>query len=68
MHYHVSDTSVPWFSLFETMQEAKSHMGFIQDYSLGETTLEEVFLFFAQKQKTEDNKLEEDSVDSESLA
>jgi len=35
------------------MMKAKEEMPYIQDYSLSETSLEEVFLFFAKNQRRE---------------
>ena len=48
LHFHVADPHTPWHSLFETMQMAKEVHPFIQDYSLTETSLEDVFLLFAR--------------------
>lgn len=48
IHFHVADPHTPWHALFETMQLAKEAHPYIQDYSLTETSLEDVFLLFAR--------------------
>jgi ATP-binding cassette subfamily A (ABC1) protein 3 len=51
LHLHVSDTSTPWHKLFGTMEQLKAKYAVIvEDYSVSETTLEQVFLSFAKKQ------------------
>ncbi len=63
----MADPTIPWYLLFETMMEAKSAFPYIQDYSLSETSLEEVFLFFARNQKGEDSKFEVDADEQQQL-
>lgn len=51
--YHVPDlenspeTKIKWSHLFGLMEEAKKSLN-IADYSLGQTTLEQVFLYFTK--------------------
>lgn len=49
LHYHITDTNVPWASLFGSMERAKV-MCNIEDYSISQTTLEQVFINFARAQ------------------
>jgi len=48
--YHVQNTSVKWSLMFSLMEEAKQRLS-IADYTLGQTTLEQVFLFFTKYQR-----------------
>jgi ATP-binding cassette subfamily A (ABC1) protein 3 len=51
LHYQVLNTTIPWDVLFKTMEDLKQRNDhLIEDYSVNETTLEEVFLSFARKQ------------------
>ena len=54
IHFHVGDVSTPWHRLFETMQSIKAQFPAVEDYSVSETTLEQVFLSFAKHQRQED--------------
>ena len=49
LHYHVTDANVPWASLFGSMERAKVVYN-IEDYSISQTTLEQVFINFARMQ------------------
>lgn len=51
VHFHVTDPSVPWATLFSTMERAKVEHPALTDYSVSETTLEQVFLSFAKNQR-----------------
>lgn len=53
LHYHIRDTSVTWAQLFGTIEKVKLKFD-IEDYSVSQTTLEQVFLNFARGQRTED--------------
>ncbi|ODM99022.1 ATP-binding cassette sub-family A member 3 [Orchesella cincta] len=58
--YQLHDTSLTWDVLFKTMEELKAtYSDIIEDYSLKETTLEDVFFSFSRKQygnkKTEES-------------
>ena len=47
--YQVSSEGTSWASVFGTMERAKERFG-IEDYSVSQTTLEQVFLNFARAQ------------------
>jgi len=48
LHYHIVD-QVSWAKLFGTMERAKEQFN-IEDYSVSQTTLEQVFINFARSQ------------------
>ena len=50
IHFHVSNPATSWASLFTSMEAAKTEFPVIQDYSITETTLEQIFLDFARGQ------------------
>ncbi|XP_013413247.1 ATP-binding cassette sub-family A member 3 [Lingula anatina] len=50
VQYNLPDTSLSWAYLFGTMEKAKPVYG-IEDYSISQTTLEQVFLNFARRQR-----------------
>ena len=49
LHFHITDTLVKWSELFHTMEKCKLPFS-IEDYSISQTTLEQVFLNFARSQ------------------
>jgi len=55
LHFHVSDPKTPWSYLFLTMEGAKQLFPeeVVTDYSVSETSLEEVFISFAKHQRLE---------------
>ena len=53
VHFHVTDAKTPWSYLFSTMEEAKTVHPALSDYSVSETTLEQVFLSFAKNQRVD---------------
>jgi len=53
LHFHVANPTLPWHRLFRVMEEAKTEVGEGLEYSVSQTTLEQVFLSFAKKQKGE---------------
>ncbi|XP_068671756.1 phospholipid-transporting ATPase ABCA3-like [Montipora foliosa] len=53
VHYHIRDTNVSWAQLFGTIENVKLNFN-IEDYSVSQTTLEQVFLNFARGQRAED--------------
>ena len=57
IHFHVTDSKVSWSHLFITMESAKSLFStdIIGDYSVSETTLEQVFISFAKPEKDDAN-------------
>ncbi|KAF4528687.1 hypothetical protein B566_EDAN015499 [Ephemera danica] len=49
LHYHVTDPKKRWSELFAAMEELKlQHAEILEDYTISETTLEQVFLSFAR--------------------
>lgn len=56
LHYQVSDTAASWSSIFGTIERAKQEYH-IEDYSVSQTTLEQVFINFARQQRPPDEKL-----------
>ncbi len=60
VHFHVTDTSTPWHRLFEAMEEIKRELRVVEDYSVSETTLEQVFLSFAKQQRPDGDSEEEE--------
>ena len=51
IQYHLQDPTISWDVLFTIMEEIKSQFPtLIEDYSITETTLEQVFLAFARAQ------------------
>ncbi|XP_074649372.1 phospholipid-transporting ATPase ABCA3-like isoform X2 [Tubulanus polymorphus] len=50
VHYHITDTSLSWAKIFGTLERAKTVFN-IEDYSVSQTTLEQVFLNFARVQE-----------------
>ena len=55
VHFHVTNPATPWAYLFSTMESAKSEFPVLSDYSVSETTLEQVFLSFAKEQRKTGN-------------
>jgi Na+-transporting NADH:ubiquinone oxidoreductase subunit NqrF len=51
VHFHVTNPTTPWAYLFSTMESAKDQFPAVSDYSVSETTLEQVFLSFAKEQR-----------------
>lgn len=51
--YHIPTTNVQWSQMFGLMEDAKQRLS-ISDYSLGQTSLEQVFLFFTKYQRISD--------------
>ena len=49
IHFHITDMSVSLSKLFGTMERAKEQYN-IEDYSVSQTTLEQVFINFARAQ------------------
>jgi hypothetical protein len=50
LHYHVTNPNTPWKYLFMTMERVKQNFDLVEDYTISETTLEQVFLSFAKGQ------------------
>ncbi|KAL8603343.1 hypothetical protein ACOMHN_039706 [Nucella lapillus] len=49
VHFQVPDASVPLSEVFEAMEKARSELG-VEDYSVHQTTLEQIFLTFTRTQ------------------
>ncbi|EAT39839.1 AAEL008386-PA, partial [Aedes aegypti] len=53
--FHIAQSSMKWSTMFGLMETAKQMLE-IEDYALGQTSLEQVFLFFTKYQRlTDDN-------------
>ncbi|CRK89801.1 CLUMA_CG003438, isoform A [Clunio marinus] len=50
MKYHIPTAKIKWSQMFGLMEDAKMRLG-ISGYSLGQTSLEQVFLFFTKYQR-----------------
>ena len=50
MNFQINNTSISWAHIFGTIEKAKDNLN-IEDYSVGQTTLEQIFLTFAAKQR-----------------
>lgn len=53
IHYHIQNPKLTWAHIFGTMERAKEDYN-IEDYSVSQTTLEQVFLNFARSQRPTD--------------
>jgi len=53
VHYHIKDPRITWGYLFKKMEEAKQEFR-IEAYSVGQTSLEQVFLNFTRNQVNAD--------------
>lgn len=51
MTYQIPASNMRWSEMFGIMQKAKLTLD-VEDYSLGQTSLEQVFLFFSKYQST----------------
>lgn len=51
--YHVPTADIKWSQMFGLMEDAKDRLN-IADYSLGQTSLEQVFLFLTKYQRISD--------------
>merc|ERR1719365_454231 len=52
VHFHVANPETSWSHLFGTMELIKKENTIVQDYSVSETTLEQIFLGFARSEET----------------
>ncbi|XP_058837017.1 phospholipid-transporting ATPase ABCA3-like [Topomyia yanbarensis] len=50
LSFHVPQTNLKWSQMFGLMESHKDRLG-IEDYALGQTSLEQVFLFFTKYQR-----------------
>ena len=53
VHYHATNAKLRWSYLFKKMEEAKEIFN-LEAYSVGQTTLEQVFINFTKNQETDD--------------
>jgi len=49
LHYQMTDTSMPLSQIFSEMEKLKKVHSIVEDYTVGDTTLEQVFISFARK-------------------
>jgi len=57
MQFHINSTDFQWDKLFEIMESIKTRFpSLIEEYSIQETTLEEVFLSFARQQPSSQDR------------
>lgn len=50
LSYHVQQTDLKWSEMFGLMEDNRLALQIV-DYSLGQTSLEQVFLFFTKYQR-----------------
>ena len=56
-----------WSGMFKIMDNVQKDFNVVEDYSISETTLEQVFISFAKQQKSaEDKKLKSKDAENES--
>ena len=55
IHFHVPNPATSWHSLFSNMEMVKNQFSWIQDYSITETSLEQIFLGFAKDENVQSN-------------
>ena len=53
LEYSINDDKMTWSHIFGRIERAKHRVN-IEDYSIGQTTLEQIFLSFARKQRDSD--------------
>lgn len=53
MTYQIPSANTRWSTMFGIMEDAKKVLD-IEDYALGQTSLEQVFLYFTKFQRVED--------------
>ena len=53
VHYHITDTTISWAKIFGEIERIKMEYN-IEDYTISQTSLEQVFLNFARGQRLED--------------
>ena len=54
LDYHIADTNIGWATLFITLDKLKQDFE-LENYFIGDTTLEEIFIGFARQQETAKN-------------
>ena len=48
LHYHITNPNVLLSEIFRKMKETKENYTVIEDFTVGDTTLEQVFIAFAK--------------------
>jgi ATP-binding cassette subfamily A (ABC1) protein 3 len=54
LDYHIGDTTIGWASLFSVLDTIKQKFN-LENYFIGDTTLEEIFVGFARQQEAQKN-------------
>lgn len=54
LYYQIKDIRLKWSQLFETMETMKRNYEIIEDYTVTDTSLEEVFMSFAKLTEIDD--------------
>ncbi|XP_054257597.1 phospholipid-transporting ATPase ABCA3-like, partial [Macrosteles quadrilineatus] len=49
LHYHIADNSMLLSVLFSKLEDLRSQHSIVEDYTVGDTTLEQVFMSFAKQ-------------------
>lgn len=55
VHYHITTEGLTWGQVFGDMERNKTELA-IEDYSVSQTSLEQVFLNFARRQREDPNE------------
>lgn len=50
LHYHITNPNIPLSDIFGQMKAIKENYSIVEDYTISDTTLEQVFIAFAKKQ------------------
>jgi ATP-binding cassette subfamily A (ABC1) protein 3 len=50
LHYHITNPQIPLSEIFGQMKAIKENYQAVEDYTVSDTTLEQVFIAFAKKQ------------------
>ncbi len=53
LKYYIPTNDVKWSTMFGLMEDAKQKLN-IDDYALGQTSLEQIFLMFTKTQRSEE--------------
>ena len=53
---HVRDVNMLWSSMFKIMEDIRDEYPAVEDYSISETSLEQVFISFAKNQKSNEDQ------------
>jgi hypothetical protein len=56
IHVHVRDVTMLWSTMFQVMENIRTEFSKLEDYSISETSLEQVFISFAKQQKSSEQK------------